>query len=166
MDTFEQVFEQFSPMISHVLKKANVYKNYDYYQQCATIALWKAWQNFDETKGNFAPYAYKTMLTTLYTEMRKDNQYHEHNIAYEKDELVNIAQYYEMKNNSHCDFGQLEELLSKLNRSEYNLLVNLYVYQYSYKELAKLENIPLATIKKRRDRLMKKLRDMIKDSTS
>lgn len=166
MNTFDQVLEQYTPMISHVLKRAYVYKNHDHYRQCAMIALWKAWQNFDVQRGDFTPYAYRTMLTTIYTEMRKDNQYTDRNIAYEKDELVNIAQFYEMKNHSHCDFGQLEDVLSKLKHEEYNLLINLYVYQYSYKELAIIENTPLTTIKKRRDRLMKKLREMITQQTS
>lgn len=161
METFDEVFEQYAPMISYVLKKTNVYKNHDYYRQCAAIALWKAWENYDETRGDFAPYAYRTMLTTIYTEMRKDNQYNARNIMYEKDELVNIAQYYEMKDRSNVDFGQLEDILSQLKREEYDLLMNLYVYQYPYKELAKIENIPLSTLKKRRDRLMKKIREMI-----
>ncbi|WP_346235368.1 sigma-70 family RNA polymerase sigma factor [Lysinibacillus telephonicus] len=166
MQTFDEVFEKYSPMISHVLKRTNIYKNHDYYRQSAAIALWKAWQNYDETLGDFAPYAYRTMLTTIYTEMRKDNQYNGRNIAYDKEELVNIAQYYEMKNRSNFDFGQLEDILSQLKLEEYNLLMNLYVYQYSYKELAKIENIPLSTLKKRRDRLIKKIREMIVHRTS
>ena len=38
------------------------------------------------------------------------------------------------------------------------MLLALYVYQYSYEEVAKALNITVHALKKRRDRIMKKLR--------
>ncbi|QBK27041.1 sigma factor [Ureibacillus thermophilus] len=85
MEAFDQVLEQYTPMINSVLKRAKVYKNHEYYRHCATIALWEAWRKYDPVHGPFAPFAYRYMLTTIYREMTKENHYEEHYASYEKE---------------------------------------------------------------------------------
>ena len=163
MDTFTEICEQYEPMITRVLQKAQIYKDQDHYRQCARIALWKAVQNYQKDKGEFAPYAYWTMLTSLYTEMRKDNQYRERNISYEKDELTNIVHYNQVEDETAEKFEELEELLAQLSEVEYSLIKSIYLYGNSYEEIAVIEGRTVASIKKRRQRAMDKLRRLVRE---
>ena len=158
MENFEQVLEQYEPMITSVLRKAHIYKNHDHFRQAARIALWKAWRNFDSARGDFTPYAYRMMLTTVYTAMRKDNQYGESQIPYEKEKLTTLAQHVEVSNLPQDNFGTLDTLAESLTATEYELLQDLYVHQYKYDELTFKYNASVAALKKRRDRILKKLR--------
>lgn len=162
MENFEQVLEQFTPMINSVLRKAHVYKNHDYFRQCVTIALWQAWKNYDPTRGPFAPYAHRYMRTAIYMEMRKDNRYAERNISYEKEKLTFLAQHLESKNRAQDLSSILEDLKQLLTDAEFKLLVDLYQEQYTYEELAEKYNVTIAALKKRRERLLKKIREGVK----
>lgn len=158
MKDFEQVLKQYEPMISSILKKANIYKNREHFRQSARIALWQAWQKYDPTRGHFAPYAYRTMLTTIYKEMHTDNRYTERQIAYESDKLTIVAEYMEVKHRP-CDLSEtFEHLKQMVTEDEYALLVDLYYHQYKYEELTDKYDASIAALKKRRDRLLKKIR--------
>lgn len=145
-------------MITAVLKKARVYKSYDYYRHVATIALWEAWKRYDSSRGDFAPYAYRYMLTTIYSEMKLENKQTERFISCEKETIEVISQYQNEENNIR-DFELLEKVLKLLNDNEIALLQDLYVHGYSYKEICEKTGISISALKKRRDRMMKKIRE-------
>jgi len=162
MEEFEQVLEQYEPMISSILRKAHVYKNYEHYRQTARIALWQAWQKYEPTRGHFAPYAYRTMLTVIYEEMRKDNQHTEHYKPYENDKLAAAQKYMEIKHMPYDHAATFEMLDDYLTAEEFELLKDLYYYQHKYEELTEKYGASVAALKKRRDRLLKKLRIELK----
>ncbi|CAM5183996.1 hypothetical protein UACE39S_05447 [Ureibacillus acetophenoni] len=95
MEEFEQILEQYEPMITSILKRTHVYKNHEHFRQSARIALWKVVTTLNPERGPFAPYAYRTMQTTIYTEMKNENNYSDHQIAYERDKLTATAQIME-----------------------------------------------------------------------
>ncbi|QCR31894.1 RNA polymerase sigma factor [Lysinibacillus sp. SGAir0095] len=163
MERFEEVLKQYEPMISSILRKAHIYKNHEFFRQAARIALWKAWRNFDESRGSFSPYAYQMMLTTVYTSMRKDNQYSESQIPFEKDKLTTLAQTADFKMSPLEESSLLEPLVEHLSADEFQLLKDLYFDQYKYEELTDKYNASVAALKKRRDRIFKKLRQKLKE---
>ena len=59
MMNFEDVLEQYEPMISASIRKLNIYRDHESFRQAGRIALWQAWNRFDEAKGNFTPFAYQ-----------------------------------------------------------------------------------------------------------
>ena len=161
LEPFDKICEQFEPMITSVLKKAHVYKDFDYYRQCARIALWKAWENYDPKRGDFAPYAYRTMLTSIYTEMAKNNRYTERHTPYEKDELITLTQSQQENKGVADQSEELEELLSRLSEEERQLIKSLYLIGKTYEEIAASEGKTVAALKKRRQRAMDKLRRIV-----
>ena len=164
MENFEDILEQYEPMITSILKKAHIYKNHDYFRQAARIALWKAWHNFDSARGDFAPYAYRMMLTTIYTAMRKDNQYHESQIPYEKETLSSLVQSSDQRSMPDDTSILLDRLAEYLTADEFELLKDLYYHQYKYDELTDKYHASVAALKKRRDRILKKLRLKFRES--
>ena len=161
MDTFTELCTQYEPMITKALQKAQIYKEHEHYRQSARIALWKAVQNYKPEKGEFAPYAYWSMVTSLYTEMRKDNRYSERNISFENDDLTNMAHDNQVNEEIVEKFEELEELLHQLSVPEAQLIKLLYLYGHSYEDIAAAEGKTVATIRKRRQRAMVKLRKLV-----
>lgn len=161
MENFEQVAKQYAPMISRVLKTARVYKNHDYYRHCAMIGLWEAVRRYDAAKGEFAPFAFRTMLTKIYKEMALENKHNEHYIPYEKEELNVLAQHEEVTDDVYSLLKELQEILT-LSAMEFQLLVDLYYHRFTYDELAEKYQAKKSALKKRRDRLMKKIREELK----
>lgn len=161
MNNFDEVYHQFSPMITAVLKKARVYKNHQYYRHIATIALWEAYKKFNPSKGDFAPFAYRYMLTSIYSEMNFENKYESRMICYEKEKLDVINQYMNKNLNFTNDYEILDDVLNMLNTEEIELLSALYIEGYSYGDLHKKTGVSVDALKKRRNRLMKKIRESL-----
>lgn len=164
MDEFNTICELYEPMITKVLKKAKVYKDHEHYRQCARIALWNAWKNYDQKRGDFAPYAYWTMLTSIYKEIEKDNQYKERNIAYDKDKLVNLSHYVQVKAETINEFEHLKDVLSSLAQVDYKLIKSLYIFGATYDEIAATNKISASSLRKRRQRVVEKIRKMLESN--
>lgn len=159
MNQFEEVLKAYSPMITAVLKRAKIYKNHQYYRHIATIALWEAWTKYDSARGDFAPYAYRYMLTSIYSEMKRENKQNERFICYEKETIDVINQYKNNHDHVYINDELLEKIYTLLSEEEVTLLLDLYVHGYSYNEVSKKTGVSIAALKKRRVRLMKKIRE-------
>lgn len=164
MEQFNTICELYEPMITKVLRKAKVYKDHEHYRQCARIALWNAWKSYDPTRGDFAPYAYWTMLTSIYKEIEKDNQYKERNIAYDKDKLVNLSHYVQVKEETMNEFETLKDVLSCLAEADYKLMKALYIFGATYDEIAATNHMSASSLRKRRQRIVEKIRDMLESN--
>lgn len=71
-EPFEEVLEQYSPMIHHIIHSLHIYKNQDYYLQEGMIALWEATVTFEAEKGAFTSYAYSTIRGKLLNYLKKE----------------------------------------------------------------------------------------------
>ena len=80
MTNFEDVLAQYEPMISATLRKLNIHRDHDSFRQAGRVALWQAWARFDEAKGNFTPFAYRSIRGAMLDELKKENRFEE-NIA-------------------------------------------------------------------------------------
>lgn len=71
---FEEVLKQFEPMVYHLINKYRIRDvEGDFYQE-ATIALWRAWKDYDETKMKFSSYVYFRIDKALLSLIRKQNK--------------------------------------------------------------------------------------------
>lgn len=83
-------------------------------------------------------------------------------IPVEKDELSIVGQSNDLKNMPYGHVTTLETLAAYLTEEEFELLKDLYYHQYKYEELTHKYNASVAALKKRRDRIIKKLRIELK----
>lgn len=160
MNTFEEVLEQFSPMISAVIRKLHIYRDFEHFRQAGRVALWQAWQRFDETKGDFAPYAYRSIYGAMLDELKRETRFSEVHVPAEDDILEFAGSDPESKETQ----GDLEDLLSELTSDERELMILLYVDRVSQSMCAAHFGISVAGVKKRRERLLGKLRMQITGS--
>ena len=158
MNTFEEVLPQYEPMISSCLRKLHIYKNHELYRQAGRIALWKAWVKFDETKGDFAPYAYRCIHGAMLDELKKE-KYQEENVDVVEDEKLTLL----LEKSLVTSFVH-EELgiaLENLTENERELLLWIFVEGISLQQAAARVGITIPGIKKRRERLLQKLREKL-----
>lgn len=155
---FEEVLEQFDPMISACIRKLNIYKNHEIYRQAGRIALWKAWVKFDEGKGNFAPYAYRSIYGGMLDELKKEKRQEEYTDPVEDEKLAVMLEKSIVLSIVSED---LERAIESLQAQERELLLWIFVEGISLQQAATRVGITIPGIKKRRERILVKLRERI-----
>ncbi|OLN24245.1 hypothetical protein BTO30_01535 [Domibacillus antri] len=77
---FEQIAQQYNPMIHRILNKLHIYKNKEDYHQVGLIALWEAYTKFDSSKGEFPPFAYAYIQGRVMNALTKDAAFSDHSV--------------------------------------------------------------------------------------
>ena len=158
MERFEDVLENYKPMISACMRKLNIYKNFDTFKQAGFIALWKAWLKYDASKGDFAPFAYRTIYGAMLDELKIERLNEERFQVIEDEQLSNLL---ENDQKPIFEAEQLSNILKHLSLEERELLFWLFVEEASLKQIAIRYGITISGIKKRRERLLCKMRQMM-----
>ncbi len=154
MENFEDVLIQFEPMIFSCIKKLHIYKNHQSFIQVGRIGLWKAWKRYDSSKGDFAPFAYRSIYGSLLDELKKASN--EVNILPEKDEVLEFLLNKTLE--SAFDSEKLLTAISHLNEVEKQLIQLLFFERCSLDNVAKHYCITKAGVKKKRERVLHKLK--------
>lgn len=152
-DEFKKLEEQYAPMISALIRKINIYRDHELYRQVGEVALWQAWTRFDGEKGDFMPFAFKTVHGALLDELAREGRYSKLFILSEGghfDELEAPVQEEKLPE----WIGSIE-----LKEKEHKLLKELFVEDKAIKQLAELYGISVAGMKKKRARLLEKIKD-------
>ncbi len=150
--TIEQLINKYEPMIFSIMRKLSIYKNYEDFHQVGQIALWQAFQRYDDSRGHFAPFAYRSIYGAMLDEMNRQNRSIPE-VSTEDHILEEVT-----PSITYDDTFTIDELLNELQLNERQLLYNLYIAGYSYKEIAAKERVTPAAIQKRRQRIIRKLR--------
>ncbi|TWT27883.1 sigma-70 family RNA polymerase sigma factor [Planomicrobium sp. CPCC 101110] len=155
MERFEMVIEQYTPMISALIRKLHIYRDFEVYRQAGKVALWQAYKRYDKTKGNFTPFAYRSIHGALLDELKHEARFASQVTVVESESFEGLV------DSRFTD--ELPEWLDQvqLTEEERRLLENLFVEGRSLAELAVLHQLSLAGMKKRRERLLKKVRSQL-----
>ncbi|MBP2242223.1 DNA-directed RNA polymerase [Cytobacillus eiseniae] len=160
MESFEQITNQYQPMIYKIISSLHIYMNKDEFYQIALIALWEAYERFDPEKGNFTGYAYSYIKGRLLTEMNHANKHFDHTcpaneeiLHYVEDESC-ICPLEEDTLLAYCQAAALTE-----NQTKWVLYT--YLKGFNVKEIASIEKVSLSAVKSWRtgatDRLKKSI---------
>lgn len=152
MKDFEQAVEQYSPMISAIIRKLHIYRDYDAYRQIGKIALWHACCRFEESKGDFTPFAYRTIYGAMLDELKRESRFTN------RFALSETTQFEDLETGAIED--QLPEWLDEisLKESERKMLDDLYVQGISVVDLARIHGLSVSGMKKRKGRVLEKVR--------
>ena len=73
-EEFEKLYEQFEPMIYHMMKKLKIYRDEKEFYQIGCIALWEASLRFNEEKGEFKSYVYSYIIGRMKAVLTKERK--------------------------------------------------------------------------------------------
>lgn len=151
---FEQLAEQYTPMIHKIMHTLHIYKNKEEFFQTGLIALWDANVNFDEAKGKFSSYAYSYIKGRILTEMRIAKK-HEDRSVY-PDEA-----YWDTIEGARADEPIEEEFLqsfcSGLTEKEIKWVLYTWLNDFTIRDIAERENVSLSAVKQWRSNAKRKL---------
>ncbi|PSL31693.1 DNA-directed RNA polymerase [Planomicrobium soli] len=151
MDQFEKVLDEYTPMISAIIRKLHIYRDFEVYRQAGKVALWQAYERFDNTKGNFTPFAYRSIYGAVLDELKREARFAARITRVENESFE------ELIDTRYAD--ELPEWLDlvSLTANERKLLEALFVEGRSAADLAVLSGVTVAGMKKRRERVLKKV---------
>lgn len=156
---FDDVLIQYEPMISATLRKLNIYRNHETFRQAGRIALWQAWRRYEEEKGHFAPFASRSIRGAMLDELKKENRFEKHHIQTE-DEIMSVLREIEHPI-AKIWSDRIEEAFEQLTPAEKMLVQWLFVEGLTQVECAEKAGISVAFVKKRRERMIVKLRNVL-----
>ena len=157
MNTIEEVLQQYTPMISALIRKLHIYRDFETYRQIGEVALWQAWLRFDETKGDFTPFAYRSIQGAMLDELNRENRF---SIRFELMENPGLEEPA-----SPLLETELPEWLDSviLSAQEKSLLEALFVNGESIRKLAEQQGLSVSGLKKRKGRVLEKIRRQMPD---
>ncbi|MGG2017485.1 sigma-70 family RNA polymerase sigma factor [Bacillus sp. S10(2024)] len=95
--TFTETVALYEKMIKNQMKKLLIYRDYEEYYQCGLIALWRAYEKYDEEKGSFPTYALVTVRGYLLERLKKECRVQEQEVCTEQHILGNIGREEEQR---------------------------------------------------------------------
>lgn len=143
--TFEERYEQFEPMIFHMMKKLHVTRDHDLYLQEGRIALWKASEKFQEENGEFAPFAYQYIRGGILDLMRKQNKLLER-------ETVKSDEYWQMNmeitEDKLLEIDMLAPYAEGLTAHQKKWFWHTFVDDMKMSEIAERHKVSVSAVKK------------------
>ncbi|WP_422123830.1 sigma-70 family RNA polymerase sigma factor [Planococcus sp. X10-3] len=152
-EDFNAVEAQYAPMISALIRKLHIYRDHEEFRQVGKVALWQAWSRFDGDKGDFTPFAFRTVHGAMLDELAREGRY-------AKLFLLSEGEHFEALEMPERNENLPEWLAEiELKQKERKLLIELFVEDKGIKQLAALYGITVAGMKKKKARLLEKIKD-------
>lgn len=145
---FELIAEAYQPMISSILRKTSIYRDHELFRQAALIALWKAWENYEESKGSFAGYAYRSMYGAVLDELKKSSK----DVPMQDDFFANAS--------IDVQTHKFQELIIELPPLLQEILLLSYYEGYTAEEISKRIGLSVPGVKKRKKTALIRLRKL------
>lgn len=149
--TFEEILIQYTPMIHHIIKSLNIYKDKDRYFHEATIILWETMRSQDHKKGSFTSYAYSSIKGKLLNHLKKEVQWEARHAFVEH----LPEQAFE---HSPSDMEDLEKYTHLLTEKQKVWLIEFIGKGKRLEEIASEEGVSISAVKSWRGEALKKLR--------
>ena len=89
--TFTETVALYEKMIKNQMKKLCIYRDYEEYHQSGIIAIWRAYEKYDEKKGSFPAYALVTVRGYLLEQLKKECRVQDQEVCTEQHMLENIV---------------------------------------------------------------------------
>ncbi|MEH7352645.1 sigma-70 family RNA polymerase sigma factor [Neobacillus drentensis] len=158
MESFEQLVEQYKPMIHKIIHSLNIYKNKEEFYQLGLIALWEASRRFDPKKGNLASYVYTYIKGYLLMELKKTSKNAERSF-YPKEEFWGT-----IEDLSPCCPFEKETLLSyctNLTPNQTKWAIYTALYGLSAREIAEMKKVSVSAVKSWRTGAREKIKVLV-----
>jgi DNA-directed RNA polymerase len=151
---YDQLHNQFKPMIFHIIKKLDIHRNRQEFYQIGCIALWEASLRYEEDKGEFKSFAYSYIIGRMKTKLSKERKL--------KEKLYRLASYSNQKGMTEDDYtlivtkSVIDDLSTNLTPHQMKW-IKAFCYQgKTPSEIAEDEGVSSSAVKGwRRDTLSK-----------
>ncbi|MFC4802009.1 sigma-70 family RNA polymerase sigma factor [Neobacillus sp. GCM10023253] len=160
MESFDQIAEQYKPMIHKIISSLHLYEDKGEFYQHALIALWEVSQRFNPEKGDITNYAYTFIRGRLLVELKK--------IALAKERCVcTEEEFRRIAGDFQTDRTLEREILlsycEMLTPNQQKWLLYTFWDVLSIKEIAELEKVTVSAVKQWRKGAREKIKVVINE---
>ncbi|WP_182199755.1 sigma-70 family RNA polymerase sigma factor [Paraliobacillus salinarum] len=142
--SFEQLLHDFEPIIFHLLHKYGIRDEDKEFYQEGSIALWHAWQTYDQEKGKFSTYAYFSIQKAFFTLLRKETAIQKRKEKYQSYlDTSSLVCYNQLPFDPYL-FAMIEQ---KLTQNQMKWFIGYIINQQTIKQIAQKENVTENTVK-------------------
>ncbi|MEK4424888.1 sigma-70 family RNA polymerase sigma factor [Solibacillus sp. FSL K6-1523] len=157
MQNFETVFEEHEKLINQAVFHLKIYRNFEEFYQLGRIALWEATIKYDPKKSAFEPFAFMMIKFKMVKEISQSNQISEFESVLEETQFQFAL---DEQSTAVDEFKEIEWLML-LPEQERVLLKLAFFEDRTNRDIAKMLGSTEEAVKKRRQRLVKKVREML-----
>lgn len=158
VETFDEVLMAYEPMIYASLRRLRIYKDHEQFIQSGRIGLWQAWTRYQEERGDFAPFAYRSIYGAMLDELKKSCMNDQQSSPTEDDIL---ERFIRSAVKSYEVISGIQEAIEVLNNDEQKLIQLLFLEGYTLDEVAARMGLSKSGVKKKRERTLVKLRTLM-----
>ncbi|WP_010677071.1 sigma-70 family RNA polymerase sigma factor [Bacillus timonensis] len=154
---FEELAEQYKPLIFQVIKNLRLFGDKETFYQIGLIGLWEASTRFDPRKGvEFSTFAFSTIRGKLLDHVKKEVRYKEHC------QLSGEELFMQVADGSGSYSTNLIEAYGKgLTDNQVKWVQGRIIEDKSYKEIAAEHGVSVESVKSWGKQAVKKLRTII-----
>lgn len=158
VETFDEVLKAYEPMIYSSLRRLRIYKDHEQFIQAGRIGLWQAWTRYQEERGEFAPFAYRSIYGVMLDELKKSYVY-DHQSSPTEDDI--LERFISSAVKRYVAIDGIQEAIDVLNIDEQKLIQLLFLEGYTLDEVAIRMGLSKSGVKKKRERTLVKLRTLM-----
>ncbi|MFC4799406.1 sigma-70 family RNA polymerase sigma factor [Neobacillus sp. GCM10023253] len=160
MESFEQLAEQYQPMIHKIIHSLHLYTDLEEFYQLGLISLWEASQRFNPEKGNFTNYAYSYIRGKLLMELNKMAKSKERDFCPEEEFWEMAA---DCRKDSSLEREILLSCLEMLTPNQGKWLQYTLINDLSVREMAERESVTVSAVKQWREGARRRLKGLIRN---
>ena len=157
METYEQLLEDFMPMIYSAIRRWHLGNRREDYLQVGRIALYEAWKTYDETRGPFPPYAKSYVYGRIRQELERTDRWAARNVVTEP---VAMAETSPTETDAAISDLFITDWLARhpFTERERTWLTEHLFFNLKPKEIARKYGVSVETVKSWRKCALKKCR--------
>jgi len=159
---FEEVLRMYEPAIKKQLVTLRIYKDYEEYYQIGRIALWHAYERYEEAKGNFSTYAIASIRGYMLNHLQKESVYEERCSA-DEEAIDRVPDATVLMDD---DRELLAPYLEQLSPREQTWLYEKFVLGKKQQEIALEYRVSVSTVHAWRKSALQKLRTWVSSERS
>lgn len=151
---FESVYKQYEPMIFAVMRKLNIFTDYEEYYQVGLIALWQALEQYKGPVRNVNGYIYRTIYYDMIEEIRRQSRKQSHEQIQEQ--IPDILWHEPTE-----EMLLLQQILQTLCLEDREIVQAFYIHQLTDEQIARKIGKNKDAVKKKRQRAIMKLKNRL-----
>ena len=161
MENFDELVEQYRPLIFNVIHSLKIYKDIDHYYSISLQALWEASCKYDETKAAFSTLAYSTIKGRLLNELRKQIRWENRNMLTEDSKID--SDMTQPCTDLYLEAETIECYCKSLTVNQKRWVIHTFLYNDTLEEIATIYNVNKSAVKAWRRDALKKLRILYRE---
>lgn len=159
MEHFDELVDQYTPMIHKIIQTLHIYKNHEEFYQTGLIGLWEAQLSFNPSKGKFANFAYASIKGKMLDTIKQAHK-HEERSVYPQEEFWQLI--VDENPESLLEMESLRYYCEGLTEKETKWVIATCKDCLSIRDIAKRENVSESAVKQWRVGALRKLRNRLK----